>query len=170
MFGNVQATIEHQNLMKNWLSNPKDILLMIGSPGTGKTTFCSAVIDWMFGKVPSIRYWNERDIYERLRAMIGSSQGGDYIKELSYILDDYLVIIDDMGSAGFNDWRREVWLEIIDSRYNSNLPTIITSNLTMAQIRDQMGERSYSRLMDKGNKIITMHGHDDLRQQENLHG
>lgn len=113
-----------------------------------------------------MRYWNERDIFERIRNLIGSDMKGDYMKEVSYILDDYLLIIDDMGSAGFNDWRREIWLEIIDSRYSSQLPTLITSNLTNKQIKEQMGERAYSRLMNKENTFIDMHGEADLRQEE----
>lgn len=141
------------------------MLIFIGSPGIGKTMFCACVLDWCYGKFPTMRYWNEREIMQKLRDFISSDVQGDYLKELSYTLEDYLIMIDDMGSSGMNDWRREVWLEIIDNRYESQLPTIITSNFTIPQIKEQMGDRIYSRLMSHDNTIIQMHGAKDMRQE-----
>ncbi len=91
---------------------------------------------------------------------------GDYLKELSHLLDDELVIVDDMGSSGLNDWRREVWLEIIDTRYEKTAPTVITTNFTREDIRKELGERCASRLLSKENCIIDLHGEQDLRQIE----
>ena len=112
-----------------------------------------------------MRYWNEREIMQKLRDFISSDVQGDYLKELSYTLEDYLIMIDDMGSSGMNDWRREVWLEIIDNRYESQLPTIITSNFTIPQIKEQMGDRIYSRFMSHDNTINQIHGAKDMRQE-----
>lgn len=147
------------------MNHPKHFLLFTGSPGVGKTYFCAAVLEWIFGRFPSFRYWNERELLQRIRTSISQDLQGDYIKELGYILDDYFLIIDDMGSCGLNDWRREVWLEIIDTRYESHKPTIITSNYTNEQIKQHLGERSHSRLMSTENTFINMHGCDDLRKK-----
>lgn len=88
---------------------------------------------------------------------------GDYLKELQCILDYEFVIIDDMGSCGLNDWRREIWFEIINTRYSSMNPTVITTNFTKEEIYSQMGPRSASRILAKENCVIDLHGEEDLR-------
>lgn len=146
-----------------WLKKGKNFLLFLGCPGCGKTYFCSAIIEWIYKKVRSFRYWEEREFLSRLRTGI-SSEKGDYAKLAQYLCDDDFMIYDDLGSCGINEWRRDVLLAVIDQRYESTLPTIFTSNLTEEEIRVQLGPRSHSRLFDVGNTIICMHDSQDQRQ------
>jgi len=147
-----------------WIKNNKNFLVFLGSPGVGKTYFCAALLPWVHPKVRSVRYWNERDLLARLREAI-SQEKGNYVKQLEYLLDDEFVMLDDMGSCGINDWRKEVWFEAIDMRYESQKPTVITSNMTRGEIFSSLGPRCHSRLFSKENLIIEMHDGMDLRQQ-----
>jgi len=74
------------------------------------------------------------------------SQHGDYIDSLKYAVDDDYVILDDLGSTGVTEWRKEIILEFIDMRYESQKPTLITSNLSTNEIFEAYGKRAYSRL------------------------
>jgi len=152
--------------MKN-ANTGKNFLVYLGSPGIGKTYFCAALIEWVYGKVNSFRYWNERDFLSRLRAVI-SGEKGDYLKEMDYILDDQFIMFDDIGSSGVNEWRQEVLFEMIDRRYRSELPTVITSNLTKSEIYEKLGTRSASRMFAKENLIIELHNGQDVRQNEKI--
>lgn len=140
-------------------------MVYLGAPGIGKTYFCAALIPWIYDKVKSYRYWNEREFFSRLRAVIGESRG-DFIQELEYLLDDELVMFDDMGSSVMNDWRCEMLFEAIDKRYRSELPTVFTSNLTRNQIYTDLGPRIHSRLFSKENLVIECHEGADLRQKD----
>lgn len=144
----------------------KNMLVFLGAPGVGKTYFCAALIPWIFKKVPSFRYWNEREFLSRIRSSISGSIKGDYIGEIRHLLDYEFWMLDDLGSSGFNEWRREVLLDTIDERYESQLPTVITSNLTREEIKTGLGSRCYSRLFAKENMIIEMHDAPDLRNME----
>lgn len=155
------------NLVIPWLKKAKNFLIYLGAPGVGKTYFCSALIPWIDGKYNTYRYWNERDLLSRLRLVI-SQEKGDYLKEIEYLLDDQFVMIDDLGSSGVNDWRKEVIFEIVDRRYQSEMPMVFTSNLTRKEIYDQMGARTHSRLFAKENIVIEMHEGQDMRQKEKL--
>jgi DNA replication protein DnaC len=73
-------------------------------------------------------------------------------------------MIDDIGSSGMNDWRREVLFDAIDQRYESTLPTVFTSNLSRKELSDSLGNRAASRLFAKENLIIEMHDQIDRRQ------
>ena len=150
--------------MTNWLKNPKHILLMTGPVGTGKTYFCSAVLERMFGKVQHCRAHKEGSLFRRLRQGFSENSAGDYLTHLKGLIDDEFIIIDDVGSTGHTDWREEILMEAIDYRYTSGLPTLITSNLSRKQFYEIYNTRIGSRLFAKRNTIIDLEGMPDLRQ------
>ena len=90
---------------------------------------------------------------------------GDAAEEAIYVTDDELVMFDDMGSDGMNEWHRNIWLSVIDNRYTLNYPTIITTNYNEKDLKNYMGERCHSRLFSSENMIINLHGCGDLRQE-----
>lgn len=93
------------------------------------------------------------------------SYKGDYLRSLDYFTDHDFLMVDDLGSSGFNDWRREVIFDLIDRRYESQLPTLFSSNLTRKDFFDNLGQRGASRLFASENYIIEMHEGVDLRSQ-----
>lgn len=146
----------------NWIKHGKNMLVMIGPPGTGKTWACAALAELVFKKYDTVRYWKEQKILSKLRD--GIDQGMDYGKLLEYLLDDQFVYYDDLGSNPPNDWRKEVIFNILDYRYNSRLPTVVTSNLNKREISEKYEPRVASRLFAAENTIITLWGKEDLRE------
>lgn len=152
-------------MVVEWLKKRKNFLVYLGSPGIGKTYFCAALIPWIHGKVNFYSYFNEREILSHLRVIV-SEDRGDYIKALGVILENEFFILDDLGSSPINDWRREVMFELVDQRYESEKPTVFTSNLNREQIRDIYGERFYSRLFASENLILDYHLGEDRRTKD----
>ncbi len=93
---------------------------------------------------------------------------GDYLETLKHLIDDDLVIIDDIGSTGLNEWRKEIIFDAIDERYNTMKPTIITSNFTKKEFEDLFHKRLSSRLFASENIIVEINNGFDLRQEEGL--
>lgn len=89
---------------------------------------------------------------------------GDYLRHLALLVDDPLIMIDDIGSQGVNEWRSEVMFDLIDQRYNSMLPTILTSNFTKRQFEEKYHPRMASRIFAKENIIIEIHDAIDKRK------
>jgi DNA replication protein DnaC len=140
------------------------MLVLSGVPGCGKTYLCAALIQWMFGKVRDIYGMKEADFFERIRASF--EMKGDYHQEIEYQCDHEFFIYDDMGSTGKGGetgWRKEVIFELLNIRYESKNPTVITTNFTRKQVNDILGERTYSRLYSKENCVIEMFDYPDLR-------
>jgi DNA replication protein DnaC len=148
--------------ISKWVKNKKGFLVYLGAPGIGKTYLCSALIPWVHHKFRSYRYWKERDFLSRLRSSMEGS--GDYIREISYMMDDEFIMVDDVGSCGFNEWRSEVLFSMIDFRYESGKPTVITSNLTRQALTEGLGLRAASRLFASENLVIEIHEGQDLRK------
>lgn len=150
--------------MMKFLEKPKNFLIFCGSPGIGKTYFCSALTEWAFKTFDTFRYWDESQILKRLRSGMDAFKG-DYLDALEWLIDDQLLILDDVGSTGLREWREEVLFDLIDARYNSMLPTVITSNFTQAEFKKLYHPRVCDRLFASENTIIEIEDGQSLRPQ-----
>jgi DNA replication protein DnaC len=146
------------------MKKKRNFLVYLGNAGLGKTYFSAAMIEPALTDFQTFRYWKEATLLKRIRSSMDDIKG-DYLDTLKFMLDDHLIFLDDMGSTGLNDWRKEVFFEAIDLRYNSTLPTIITSNFTRQEIEENYHPRVASRLFDKDNIIIEIHDGPDYRKE-----
>jgi DNA replication protein DnaC len=143
-----------------WVKAPKNFLVVIGSVGSGKTYLCSALLrHFISNKGCSIRGYNEKKFFSLIR----SSGSSDYSKVVSNLIDNDIVIFDDLGSSGHTDWRNEIIMDFIDTRYETQMPTIITSNLTKEDFINVYGSRIASRIFAKENLVIDLTDIIDLR-------
>lgn len=149
--------------MSEWLKKKTGMLIMMGKPGCGKTYVCSAAIAWLHDKVSDMYYFRESKFFERLRASM--DQKGDWNQELAYQCDHEFLIFDDIGSAGQGQtgWRQDVFLEIVNNRYESQKPTVFSTNYTKQEVYDKLGARTHSRLFANENTVIDMFDYPDLR-------
>lgn len=59
-----------------------------------------------------------------------------------------VLILDDLGTEKPSEWTVERIFEIIDHRYSSCRPTVITTNCTVDELKRQIGARSYDRIKE----------------------
>lgn len=147
-----------------WVNNPHDFLLYLGTPGCGKTFFCAAMTNFLKEKHIPFIFNFERDFFANLRGII--EQSWDPKIELDKICEVPFVILDDMGSTRadkLTDWQKDMLFHFVDERCLSRLPTIITSNHFLRDIKENFGDRFYSRMAAKRNTIIELQD-QDLRQ------
>lgn len=71
-----------------------------------------------------------------------------WLKDLPDGRNSEFYLLDDVGTAKQNEWLTEMLYDLIDYRYENNLPIIITSNLTADEISDKFDARITSRLIE----------------------
>lgn len=153
-------SVDAQEKIAKWMKNSKNFLIILGNPGLGKTMFCAALFEFAMKNFNSFRYYNERQLFKRLRDCI-SEDRGDYLIELKNLLDDDFIFLDDIGSEKLTEFRQDVIFEAIDLRYSSMKPTVITSNLDTSDFRTSYHPRFCSRLLASENTLIQiMNGYD----------
>lgn len=134
----------HKELISRWISKPKNMLVLLGEPGTGKTYFCCAVANYFMELKKEVFYINMRRFIDRLYKSIADK--GNQFDAIQKITSKEILIFDDLGSTTNTDWQKEVLLDLIDIRYSNEKPTIFTSNLSFKNMEDQLDKRIERRL------------------------
>jgi len=73
-----------------------------------------------------------------------------------------LLVIDDLGAEKASEWTQERLYSVIDHRYAACLPLVVTSNLPPANVGEQAGDRTASRLAEMCT-VVPMTGTDRRR-------
>lgn len=118
-------------------------LLLFGTVGTGKTYYAACVANSLIDKGYSVLMTNFARLTNKIQGMYEGKQ--EYIDSLN---DFDLLIIDDLGAERKSEFMQEMVFNIIDSRYRSGLPFIITTNLTADEIKKPQ-EVSFKRIYDR---------------------
>lgn len=141
-----QAMNNYAQKFPEFRSNGKG-LLMYGPVGTGKTYYAACIANALIDRDYSVLMTNFARLTNIIQGMFEGKQ--DYIDSLN----DYdLLIIDDLGAERKSEFMQEMVFNIIDSRYRSGLPFIITTNLTADEIKkaeEVAFRRIYDRIMER---------------------
>lgn len=121
-------------------------LLLYGPVGTGKTHAAACIANELINQGRPCLVTNFARITNTLQGMFEGKQR---------YLDDFnrldLLVIDDLAAERDTSYMNEMIFNIIDSRYRSGKPLIVTSNLTQTELTAPGSvdkERIYSRLLE----------------------
>ena len=140
-------------------------LFFTGSPGTGKTHFGCGVLRMLAQemsqmKVPPIngsitpdirlRLVSSCEFFLEIKESYGSDRNGEKEVLGRYSHGTDVLLLDDVGAEKVSEWSRQLFYLLIDRRYRGCLQTIITSNLSLAQMSAMMDDRIASRIAETG--------------------
>lgn len=136
-----------------------------GDVGTGKTHLSYALKNhWESTKKPDgqqrrAMFWNTTELLHSIRQDFDRPYG-DKIRSEERILDfGGLLFLDDVGAEKMSEWVAETFYLIINHRYNRVLPTIFTSNLTIGDLAERIGDRTASRIAEMCD-VVELIGND----------
>ena len=113
--------------------------VLAGPPGTGKTHLAVAAMN-EYGMNRSY-FWKVPDFLEWLR-MVSYGEKLGVIRALkSYVEQDFLLVLDDLGVEKETDWVDEQLYRVLDARADGGLPTIITTNRPVNRIDERLLSR-----------------------------
>lgn len=75
-----------------------------------------------------------------------------------------LLILDDLGAEKPTDWAKERLAHIVNRRYTTRLPTIVTTNLTIPELETRWSSRVTSRLLGTA-QLVELHDVSDYRRK-----
>lgn len=141
---NARIYVDHWEEMRATSSG----ILLWGDVGTGKTFIAGCIANALLDKGIPVLMTNFARILNTLTNMYAEDRNGfiDSLNEYS------LLIIDDLGMERNSGFALEQVFSVIDSRYRSKKPLIVTTNLTLSEMKhpaDISHARIYDRVLER---------------------
>lgn len=119
-------------------------LLFWGDVGTGKTYLAACIANALIDLEIPVKMTSIPQIMNHMSGLF-SEDRNRFLEELT---KPSLLIIDDLGSERSTEYSLEQIYAVIDSRYSSGKPMILTTNLTLEEMENP-GDRSHARIYSR---------------------
>lgn len=144
-----------ENYCKHWAENRRQNrgLLFYGGTGKGKTTLACCMANRLIDDGIAVKLTSVNALIQRVKDSYRNhgEDGETAIK--AEIKNTPLLVLDDLGAEYKTEWSTSFLYDIIDTRYRSGKPTIITTNLSLSQLKEHLTDkngipRAFDRLIE----------------------
>jgi DNA replication protein DnaC len=150
---------EIETNIEKFVENGEHLYLHSHTCGNGKTEWAVRMLQSYVGKI-----WYKSDL--RCRVLFISvpryllaikdniSNVNEYAEHIKKnVMSADIVVFDDLATKGATQFEVEHMFSIIDCRINSGKSNIYTSNVSGQELRDKVGDRLYSRIVNLSTNI-----------------
>lgn len=129
------------------LSSGRGNILIYGETGLGKTFLTNCIAKELLDKKHSVLYLSSNELFENVLAGYIMQQKTELEDLYKYLYNCELLVIDDLGTELTNNFVLSQLFELINQRELGGMSTLISTNLSMKQLRDRYSERIMSRII-----------------------
>ncbi len=117
-------------------------LLLSGDCGGGKTHLAAAIANEAIReKLVKTMFMNVPDLLDYLREAFNPKSEVTYDERFEMVRSVPLLVLDDLGTENATTWAREKLYQIVNHRYNAQLPTVITTNQSLDLVEPRIRSR-----------------------------
>lgn len=144
-------------------------LLMYGKTGVGKTHLSLSIAKAAAEKGYNAAYGSIVNLLSIIeREHFGKVSEEENMDTVNLLINADLLVLDDLGSEFSSQFYESVTYNIINSRINLGLPTIISTNLSASELQKKYNERIISRIFGEFSTLFLVG--EDIRQIKRLSG
>ena len=144
-------------------------LLMYGKTGVGKTHLSLSIAKAVAERGFNAAYGSIVNLLTIIeREHFGKVSEEENMDTVNLLINADLLVLDDLGAEFSSQFYESVTYNIINSRINLGLPTIISTNLTAAELQKKYNERIISRIFGEFSTLCLVG--EDIRQIKRLNG
>ena len=144
----------------NGSKNDRRNIIFSGNTGVGKTYLSNCIAKVLLDRYYSVIYLSAKELFEALvKVKMEKSEDQKYLLLIEEVYESDMLIIDDLGTELSNHFTTTEFFHIINRRVNTEKSTIISTNLSLDEMRDIYSERVTSRIR-KSFMYIRLFGND----------
>lgn len=128
----------------NFAQNPQGWLVLAGPSGIGKTHLAAAIGNYRRQRMDNPMFVTASDLLDHLRATFSPNSTATYDNVFDQVRGAPLLILNYLDTMNATPWAREKMYQILNYRYQAQMPTVIT---LLKPVRD-VDPNIRSRLVD----------------------
>ena len=136
-------------------------LLLIGTTGTGKTHITTAIAKTIIENGFEVIYDSAQNVVAAFEYDRFKSGYGQYEARGEKYLECELLILDDLGTEFSNQFTVSCIYNLLNTRLNKGLPTVISTNLGAGELLSRYEDRIYSRILGQDTVVLRFLGKDN---------
>ena len=140
-----RAAVEYAEAPTGWL-------VLSGPHGSGKTHLAAAIGNRCIERGRVVFFTHVPDLMDHLRATFSPANETGYNDLFEQVKNTPLLILDGLTSQGGTPWATEKLQQIVNHRYNSELPTVVTMASPLEKldpyVSSRLGTPSLSRVLE----------------------
>jgi DNA replication protein DnaC len=127
-----------------YAESPDGWLVFQGVNGCGKTHLAAAIVNYRYEARKPALFIVVPEFLDHLRKTFNPESKVSYDQLFEAVKTSALLVLDDFGEQSTTPWAQEKLYQVINSRYNARLATVITTSSSL----DEIEPRISSRLVD----------------------
>ena len=135
---------EATRVARKFASAPEGWLALSGPVGSGKTHLLAAIGNACQNQGVPFVFLTAPDLLDALRAGYNDANA-DYDARFEQLRTIAVLLLDDLGAEVATDWATEKLFQLLNHRYNAELPTVVATNFPL----NKLPPRLRSRLQDR---------------------
>src|SRR6478752_401161 len=121
-------------------------LMLIGSIGVGKTHLAVGIIkELVLSKGIACLFYDYRELLKQIQNSYNDSVKATELDVLRPVFETEVLVLDELGAVKPTEWVWDTVSLVLNTRYNNNRTTIITTNYPDDAARDSNGNSEFSR-------------------------
>lgn len=129
---------------QSYAQNPQGWFVLVGASGSGKTHLAAAIANVCIERGLQVYFMIAPDLLDHLRSTFAPSSEVSYDDLFEQVRNVALLVLDDLGTQSSTPWATEKLFQVLNHRFNAQLPTVVTTNVKL----DRLDESIHSRLTD----------------------
>ena len=135
----------------NYAQQPQGWLILKGGYGCGKTHLAAAIANHQVERGLPVLFVVVPDLLDHLRAAFAPGSVTSFDQRFENVRTAPLLVLDDLGAHSSTPWAQEKLYQILNYRYNGQLPTVITTNYDLEdldpRLRSRLAELEWSTMV-----------------------
>lgn len=155
-----------ENILEN-VEEGRGLYIWGEHTGNGKTSWACKIMSHYFRKIAFSSGLENEGLFIYLPTFLEELRDNytnpdpEFHEMLEMVKNCNLLIIDDIGTERVTEWARERIISIINTRVSNGLSTIYTSNLSINELAEKMGDARISSRIKGSTQEIHLTGKDN---------
>lgn len=120
---------------------PQGWIVLAGKYGSGKTHLAAAIANARLAYGEMVIFITTPDLLDYLRSAYAPNAETTYDSLFERVKNAQLLILDDLGVENPSQWAQEKLFQLLNYRYVTRMPTVITTNVDLERIDGRIRSR-----------------------------